>query len=80
MAIEDTGMNAQQAGRLIERVEHIAGTVERIDGTVNGNGKEGLVVKVDRHDRTLKSAGKIFWIVLSAVVTTGIGAIVIILL
>lgn len=62
-------MNAQQEGRLIERVEHIATTVGRIDGTVNGNGKEGLVVKVDRHDRTLRGASKLFWIVVTAVAT-----------
>jgi hypothetical protein len=79
MAIEDIGMNAQQAGRLIERVEHIAGTVERIDHTVNGNGKEGLVVKVDRHDHTLKNAGRFLWIIMSALVTAAVAALVILL-
>lgn len=72
-------MNAQQAGRLIERVEHIATTVERVDATVNGNGREGLVVKVDRHDRTLKNAGKLFWIITSALITAG-GAVLIMVL
>ncbi len=79
MAIEDEEMNQQQAGRLLERVEHIAGTVERIDGTVNGNGKEGLVVKVDRHDRTLRNAGKLFWVITTAVTTAGVAALIILL-
>lgn len=72
-------MNAQQEGRLMERVEHIATTVGRIDGTVNGNGKEGLVVKVDRHDRSLKNASKLFWIVVSAAATTVVAILVIFL-
>lgn len=79
MAIEDIDMNAQQEGRLIERVEHIVNTVERVDATVNGNGKEGLVVKVDRHDRTLKSASKLLWVIMTAVITAVVAGIIILL-
>ena len=61
-------MNEQQEGRLVERIEHIVEKVTRIDRTIHGNGREGLVVQVDRHDRALKYIGKILVISLTALV------------
>lgn len=41
--------------------------LDRIDHTVNGNGKPGLKITVDRHEKTLKFAKRVGWIILTPV-------------
>lgn len=61
-------MDKEQEGRLLKHVEHIAETVERTHKTIHGNGREGLVTKVERHEGVLKVIARLFWIGVTAVV------------
>jgi len=48
--------------RLEEQNKTIFKTVDKIEKKLLGNGNEGLCITVDRHDQTLKSYSKGFWI------------------
>lgn len=48
--------------RLEEQIKTVCGKMDKMDKKLFGNGTEGLCIKVDRHDQTLKSYSKGFWI------------------
>ena len=49
-------------------VGHNKRKLEEIDETLRGNGDVGIVLRVDRHHQTLKSAKKLAWLLVAAIV------------
>lgn len=56
--------------RLDERTESMCERIEKMDHTLHGNGKEGLVVRVDRLEQGEARRTKLFWILVTAVVVS----------
>ena len=48
--------------KLEEQVKTIFNKMDKMDKKLFGNGKDGLVIQVDRHDQILKSYSKLFWV------------------
>ena len=70
-------MNNEQYGRMDAKLDHIVIKVDQLDDTINGNGTVGLVVKTDRNTQSLSIFKKLFWIVTTALVTSGVAAAII---
>ena len=60
-------MNQQQEGRLIECVENISTKVDKLDETIHGNGREGLIIETDRNTMFIRGLKK------TAIVIAGLG-------
>ena len=56
--------------------EAIQTKLDRLDEAIRGNGKLGLLVRVDRLERDGRRQDKLIWLVTGALVTSVVGAIV----
>lgn len=56
--------------------EAIHTKLDRLDEAIRGNGKLGLLVRVDRLERDGRRQDKLIWLVTGALVTSVVGAIV----
>jgi hypothetical protein len=56
--------------------EAIHAKLDRLDEAIRGNGKLGLLVRVDRLERDGRRQDKLIWLVTGALVTSVVGAIV----
>jgi hypothetical protein len=53
---------------LLTRLDTQDKVLDKISTTLHGNGKDGLVVRVDRIEQSIKSAEKHRWVIISALV------------
>ena len=53
-------------GQVEAKLDVVIDKLDGIDETLHGNGREGLVVKVDRNDQSLATLRKVFFTVLTA--------------
>ena len=54
--------------------------IDRIDVAIRGNGKPGIIVRLDRLEQTAKSQAKLIWLLIGAVaagLTTAIATILV---
>lgn len=65
-----------QFTNVLDRLSRQDKVLDRLDHTINGNGKPGLKTTVDSHERSLKLAKRIMWIVLTPVLAAVGGGIV----
>ncbi len=56
--------------------EAIHAKLDRLDEAIRGNGKLGLLVRVDRLERDARRQGKLIWLIIGAVVSSATWAIV----
>ena len=49
--------------------EVIHGKLDRLDEAIRGNGRPGVVIRLDRLEQDAKRQGKLIWLILGAVAT-----------
>ena len=49
--------------------EIIHGKLDRLDEAIRGNGRPGVVIRLDRLEQDAKRQGKLIWLILGAVAT-----------
>lgn len=72
---QDTSLRTQLA-LLHEHLKRQDADLKDIKAAVIGDGKSGLMARVDRHDRTISNLTRFFWIVVAAVATLALKAFV----
>jgi hypothetical protein len=58
-----------------EKLDVMQTSIDKLVESINGNGKPGLKQMVDRHDVTIGSFVKAFWIIVAGALTVCGGAI-----
>ena len=54
-------MTSQEQERISEQFDEIKAVLVRLDDAIRGNGKPGLVLRIDRLERSRATHNKVLW-------------------
>ena len=72
--------NNEQEKHCQQQFDILFEKIDRIDVAIRGNGKPGIIVRLDRLERSAKSQAKLIWLLIGAVaagLTTAIATILV---
>ncbi len=52
-----------------EHFESIHGKLDRLDEAIRGNGRPGILIRLDRLEQDARRQGRLIWLIVGAVVT-----------
>ena len=45
--------------------------IDKLDESIRGNGKPGILIRLDRLEQSAKTQSKLIWLIIGAVITAG---------
>ena len=45
--------------------------IDKLDEAIRGNGKPGILIRLDRLEQSAKTQSKLIWLIIGAVITAG---------
>jgi len=45
--------------------------IDKLDESIRGNGKPGILIRLDRLEQSAKTQSKLIWLIIGAVITVG---------
>lgn len=62
--------NSEQEKHCQHQLDVLFEKIDRLDESIRGNGKPGIIVRLDRLEQSAKSQGKLIWLLIGSAVAS----------